>query len=162
VLHGHIVILKYPVVTGALGFSLVLFNDVSSTACRLLHSSVWNDNCVLNEEVVVTNLRSYPILIERTEETQSVYSLGYRLDDRVSIPSRGNNEMFSPRHRVLTGSGAHPTSYQMGAGGCCLGVKRPGREAGHSSPCSVEVKNTWSCTATPPIRLHGVVLNTYA
>jgi len=34
-----------------------------------------------------------------------------------------------------------------------LGVKRPGREA------SAEVKNAWSYTSTPPISLHGVVLN---
>jgi hypothetical protein len=40
-----------------------------------------------------------------------------------------------------------------------LGVKRPGREAGHSSPSSVDVKNPWSCTATPPIRFQGVVLS---
>jgi hypothetical protein len=39
------------------------------------------------------------------------------------------------------------------------GVKRPGREADHSVPFSAEVKNVWSCTSTPPIRLHGVVLS---
>jgi len=39
-----------------------------------------------------------------------------------------------------------------------LEVKRPGREADHSSPSSV-VKNAWSYTSTPPIRLHGVVLS---
>jgi hypothetical protein len=39
-----------------------------------------------------------------------------------------------------------------------LGVKRPGREVYHSPPSSAEVKNAWSYTFTPPIRLHGVVL----
>jgi hypothetical protein len=39
-----------------------------------------------------------------------------------------------------------------------LGVKRTGHEADHSSPYSAEVKNAWSYTSTPPIRLHGVVL----
>jgi hypothetical protein len=29
------------------------------------------------------------------------------------------------------------------------GVKRPDREADHSSPYSAEVKNAWSCTSTP-------------
>jgi hypothetical protein len=38
-------------------------------------------------------------------------------------------------------------------------VKRPGREADHSSLSRAEVKNAWSCTPTPPTRLHGVVLN---
>jgi hypothetical protein len=39
-----------------------------------------------------------------------------------------------------------------------LWVKRPGREADHSPPSSAEVKNAWSYTSSPPIRLHGVVL----
>jgi hypothetical protein len=39
-----------------------------------------------------------------------------------------------------------------------LGVKRPGREADQSPPSSAEVKNAWSYTSAPPIRLHGVVL----
>jgi len=39
------------------------------------------------------------------------------------------------------------------------GLKRPGREADHSVPSSTEVKITWNYTSTPPVRLHGVVLN---
>jgi hypothetical protein len=39
-----------------------------------------------------------------------------------------------------------------------LGVKRPEREADHSPPSRAEVKNEWSYTATPLIRLSGVVL----
>jgi hypothetical protein len=39
------------------------------------------------------------------------------------------------------------------------GVKRQRREADHSPLTSVEVKKTWIYTATPPIRLHGVVLS---
>jgi hypothetical protein len=30
-------------------------------------------------------------------------------------------------------------------------INRPGREADHSLPSSAEVKNTWSCTSTPPV-----------
>jgi hypothetical protein len=33
-----------------------------------------------------------------------------------------------------------------------------GREADHSPLSSAVVKEGWSCTPTPPIRLHGVVL----
>jgi hypothetical protein len=40
-----------------------------------------------------------------------------------------------------------------------LGIKRPGREADHSPPSSVEVKNAWKYTSTPPLRLYGVVLS---
>jgi hypothetical protein len=50
-----------------------------------------------------------------------------------------------------------PNQWMPGA--LSLGVKRPGREADHSAPSSAEVKNTWSYTSTPPVRLHGVVFN---
>jgi hypothetical protein len=40
-----------------------------------------------------------------------------------------------------------------------LGVKWPGREADQSPPSSAVVKNAWSSISTPPIRLHGVVVN---
>ena len=36
------------------------------------------------------------------------------------------------------------------------GVKRPGRDVDHSPSSSAKVKNEWSCTSVPPIRLHGV------
>jgi len=29
----------------------------------------------------------------------------------------------------------------------------------YSSPSTAEVKNEWSYTSTPPVRLHGVVLS---
>jgi hypothetical protein len=44
-------------------------------------------------------------------------------------------------------------------GALSLGVKRPEREADHSSKSSAKVKNAWSDTSTPPISLHGVVLD---
>jgi len=53
-----------------------------------------------------------------------------------SIPDAGNDGIFTLRYRV-----------------------QPGREADHSPPSSAEVKNAWSYTSTPPICLHGVVLN---
>jgi hypothetical protein len=57
------------------------------------------------------------------------------------------------------GSGAHPASYPIGIRGSFPGLKRPGREADHSPPSSAKVKNAWSYTSIPPIRLHGVVLS---
>jgi hypothetical protein len=51
----------------------------------------------------------------------------------------------------------HPP-IQWVRGAISLGVKRPGREADQSPPSSAEVKNAWSYTSTPPIRLHGVLL----
>ena len=36
------------------------------------------------------------------------------------------------------------------------GAKRPGHEADHSLPSSIDVKTVWSCTSAPPICLHVV------
>ena len=41
------------------------------------------------------------------------------------------------------------------------GVKQPGREADHSVPPSVQVRNEWSCTATPTTCLEGVAGNNF-
>jgi hypothetical protein len=65
-------------------------------------------------------------------------TLGYGLDDRgsrVRFPAGAGN--FSLHHRVQNGSGAHPASYPIALS---LGTRRPGREADHSPPSSVEVK----------------------
>jgi hypothetical protein len=55
------------------------------------------------------------------------------MDDRGSVSGRVTD--FSSRHRVWTGSGAHPVS--------CL-------EAGHSPPHTAEINNAWSYTSTHP------------
>jgi hypothetical protein len=68
------------------------------------------------------------------------------------IPAGTGN--FSVRRRVQRGAGAHPVSYPVGIRGLSMGVKRPGREADHSPPSRAEVKNAWSYTSTPSIRLH--------
>jgi hypothetical protein len=49
--------------------------------------------------------------------------LGYWLDDRRSIPSRSSEGNVSLRHRVLTGSGAHPASYPIRNGSSYPGRK---------------------------------------
>jgi len=49
----------------------------------------------------------------------------------VRFPVRAGN--FSLRHRVQTGSGAQPPSYQIDTGALSLGVKQPGREADYST-----------------------------
>jgi len=53
-------------------------------------------------------------------------------------------------YRVQTGSGAHSASYPMDTGDSFTVIKRSGREADHSPPCSTEVKNVWCYTSTPP------------
>jgi hypothetical protein len=49
-------------------------------------------------------------------------------------------------HSVQADPGTHPASYPTGTGALSPAVKRPGREAPHSSPANA-------------VRLHGVVLN---
>jgi len=56
---------------------------------------------------------------------------------------------FSLLHRVQTCSGVYPAFYPMGNGGSFPGLKRPGREPGHSLPPSVHIKNAWSYISTP-------------
>jgi hypothetical protein len=54
-------------------------------------------------------------------------ALGYGLDDRgsrVRFPAGAEN--FSLHHRVQNGSGSHPASYPMGAGGSFPGGKAAG------------------------------------
>jgi hypothetical protein len=64
--------------------------------------------------------------------------------------------LFTTASRTALGPTQPPIEWVPGA--LSLGVKRPGREADHSPPSSAEVKNSWSYTSTPPIRLQGVVL----
>jgi hypothetical protein len=87
-------------------------------------------------------------------------ALGYGLNDngsRVRFPAGAVN--FSLHHRVQNGSGTHPASYPMGTRALSLWVKRPGREADHSPPSSVEVKEFVALYLHSPIPLHGVVLS---
>jgi len=42
----------------------------------------------------------------------------------------------------------------MGTGALSAGAKRPGREADHSPPSSVDVKNAWNYTFTSPYIMH--------
>jgi hypothetical protein len=59
-----------------------------------------------------------------------------------SIPRRGWEFFSSPLRQWVPGD-------------LSLWVKWLGRGADHSPPSSAKVKNTWSCTSTPPIRLNG-------
>jgi hypothetical protein len=65
---------------------------------------------------------------------------------RVRFPAGAID--FSLLHVVQTGSGADPASYPMGTGALSPGVRRPGREADHSSLSNAEVKNNG---AIPPL-----------
>jgi hypothetical protein len=64
--------------------------------------------------------------------------------------------LFTTASRTALGPTQPPIQWVPGA--IALGVKRLGREDDQSPSSSAEVKNVWSCTSTPPIRLHDVVL----
>jgi hypothetical protein len=55
--------------------------------------------------------------------------------------------LFNAASRTVLGPTQPPIQWVPGA--LSLGVKRPRREADHSSPSSAEVKNAWSYTFTP-------------
>jgi hypothetical protein len=75
-----------------------------------------------------------------------------------SYSRRGlRNFLFTTASRTALRPTQPPTQGVTGA--LSPGVKRAGREAEHSLPSSVEVKNAWSYTSIPPIRLHGVVFS---
>jgi hypothetical protein len=73
------------------------------------------------------------------------------------VRARTGAENFSLHHPLQNGSGAHPVSYPRGTRSFSVGVKRPGREADQSPTSRAEVKNAWSYTSTPPIRLNEAV-----
>jgi hypothetical protein len=62
---------------------------------------------------------------------------------RIRIPVRARD--FSPLQKVNTGCGAHPSTYLAGLAFFSDG-KADGVEVNLSLPCSIEVKNAWSCT----------------
>jgi hypothetical protein len=69
-------------------------------------------------------------------------ALGYGLDDRgsrVRFPAGGGEFfLFTTASRTALGPTQPPIQWVSGA--LSLGVKRPGREADHSPPSSIEVK----------------------
>jgi hypothetical protein len=73
---------------------------------------------------------------------QSVYRVDSGLEDRGSIPGRGNEIFFSspPRAEWTRGPAQPPVQWVPKA--ISPGVKRPGSEADRLPPSTAEVKNT--------------------
>lgn len=68
--------------------------------------------------------------------------------------------LYTFLQNVQTGSGAQTASYSPTTEGFPLRLKRPEREADHSSPPIVEVQNKWSYTAIPVIAFMAYVQTT--
>jgi hypothetical protein len=71
----------------------------------------------------------------------------------VRIPTE--ESIFLLRN-VRIGRAAHSASYSMGTGVPPSGVKRSGREFGHSFPANAEVQDEWSYTSASPIHVNGM------
>jgi hypothetical protein len=79
-------------------------------------------------------------------------ALGYGLDGRGSgVRFSAGAGNFPLHHRVQNGSAPDPASYPLDTRGSFPGVKRSGREAGHSPSSSAELKGC--------MELHGLVLS---
>jgi hypothetical protein len=97
---------------------------------------------------------AYKILVGQLSGTALVYGL----DDQGFESWQGLRIfLFSTVSRTALGPTQPPIQWVPAA--LSLRVKLPRREADHSPPSSAEVKNAWSYTSTPPLRLHDVVLS---
>lgn len=85
--------------------------------------------------------------------------LGYELDGAEFDSQQGQRHFYLVRN-ILTGCGFNLAS-KIQTRDSFLGEQRPGCEAVHSPPCSVEVKHEWSYTHTSPICLHGLHRNNF-
>jgi hypothetical protein len=86
-----------------------------------------------------------------TRDSSASVVTGYGLDGRgvgVRVPVGAG--FISALHSVDSFRGP---SGLLSNWAISLGVKRPGRETDHSPPTSIEVKNTWIYTSTPPKRV---------
>jgi hypothetical protein len=80
---------------------------------------------------------------------QSIKWLGYGLDNRGSIPDRGNN--FFLRHRDQTDSEVHPASYQMGNGGSFSEAKATGAWSWPPTHLHLVPRRLRMCPDIPPL-----------
>jgi hypothetical protein len=95
-------------------------------------------------------------LLKRSRNSSVGIVMGYGLDGRVSIPGRSKRFFSFPVSRPVLG----PTQpiIQWVHGTLSMEVKRPGRDAVHRPPSSVEINNG---VAIPPLphTYSGVVVN---
>jgi hypothetical protein len=85
----------------------------------------------------------------RSRDSTVGIAIGYGLDDRgieVRVPV---GSRISLLHVVRPALGSTQSPIQWVSRALSQGVKRPGREADHSPPASVENKKMWIYTSTP-------------
>jgi hypothetical protein len=117
---------------------------LTCTSTEVHYTDMFKRNLATNKQTNThTNICDYETLRTRWGEPGSSFNIAsdYGLDGRGSIPTEA--EDFSSSLCVQTGSGAHPASCTMGAGGSFPGGKaRPGRDADNSPPSRAKGKKT--------------------
>ena len=86
------------------------------------------------------------LIIAGDGAVQSVWKLGCGLEDLISIPGRG--EAFFSSSKYSDQLWGPPSLLSKGNLGAFPGIKRPGREADHSSPSQCRAQE-WSCNSFP-------------
>jgi hypothetical protein len=87
-------------------------------------------------------------VVQRYATGRMIGGFESRQELRVLLFTTASTPALEPTHPLI----------QWVPAALSLGVKRPGREADHSTPSSTEFKNALSCISIPPIRLHSVML----
>jgi len=117
----------------------------------------------------MTNISISPGLHPEDGGSKVLWKVGYYAVSQ-SLPSNLKTRTWFHLQRVVSFSGSAPTApspwYTVTKNDpfnaywdISMGVKRSWREADHSPPSSVAVKNAWGYTSIPPIRIHDMVLN---
>jgi hypothetical protein len=90
----------------------------------------------------------------------SIISVVVRLQARqcwFQIPSEARD--LPLLQNVQTGLGSYPASYSIDTITLSPGTEQPSHVADHSPPSSVNIKNEWRYTSTPP--LHGMYMHSF-
>jgi hypothetical protein len=120
-------------------------------ACYLLHAGFFLAYSSTLKMVATCSSKisvDFTDYIALCESRDSDWLRAGRPRGRRSNPGRVKNFYFSMSSKPAVGSTQPPMQWVTGA--LSPGVKRPGREADHSTRISVEVKKTWIYTSTPP------------
>jgi hypothetical protein len=142
-----LVITPYTCAPIMLVLSLFTYMLCDEHACQL---PLWNTNPLSSIFLLFKTF-----VCNKTDSCDS-YGLNDR-SSRVRFPAGAWNFFSSPPrpYRLWV----PPSLLYNGCQGLSLGVKRPRREANHSTPSSAEVKNAWSYTSTPQYAfIHKVIL----
>jgi hypothetical protein len=124
-------------------------------------SSRWSSEKLVFYHIAIRRNRRGNLIKKRSpcfNWAPQLWAMGWTIGV-LGFDSRQGIGIFLLTTASRTALGPTQPPIQWVPGSLSLEVKRSGREADHSPPSSAEVKNAWSYTSTPPIRLHGVMFS---